>query len=397
MNSSRALIVGGGPAGTSAALGFLRAGWNVTLLEQRSESVPRVCGAFLNPEAVRHLAWLGLLDGLGKQGAPVASVRVTGPDGAEAVFPIGHGGFAGLAVARDVLEETLLKAVAAAGGEVHRGRRAGPRARTAAGWTVRARHGAAEEDFSGDALVLADGRFGGPPLPEKKPAEGWFGWNAAFDGVPQPPGALSLHFYFGGYVGLLTFADGTTNVCGLRKRRAGEAGDWDAVFKSALVRSPALAELLSAARRRTPWGGVGPLPFARSLRPSDGALLAGDAGAVADPFMGEGIGRALGAGPLIVEALESARASTLSQTYARLWRHRYRSRFWLGLAARTTLGSVVLFRAVKPLFGWPRAMNALTPLFHGAAAQFATMDVTDSHGRVPCSPSASSKATSSLR
>jgi hypothetical protein len=89
---------------------------------------------------------------------------------------------------------------------------------------------------------VADGRFstlsGRPPA---KTRAGWFGWNASFAGVDQPPGALSLHFGRRGYVGVLTFADGTTDVCGLVRQDLADRWSWEEVVRSALDEQPAPA------------------------------------------------------------------------------------------------------------------------------------------------------------
>ena len=110
------------------------------------------------------------------------------------------------------------------------------------------------------SLVVADGRFsslsGRHP---RKSRVGWFGWNASYAGVDQAAGALSLHFGRDGYVGLLTFGDGVTNVCGLVYSSGTGGVRGDDVLTAAVREQPALAELLRDAdevgrvsRRRAP-------------------------------------------------------------------------------------------------------------------------------------------------
>ena len=112
-----AVVIGGGPAGTSAALGLRRSGFEVTLLEQRKHWNGRVCGAFLNPEAVVHLEELGVLGMIMGAGAvPVQSAMLTAPSERTARVEIGQEGRSGLALPRKTLEETLLHAAQCAGG-----------------------------------------------------------------------------------------------------------------------------------------------------------------------------------------------------------------------------------------------------------------------------------------
>jgi 2-polyprenyl-6-methoxyphenol hydroxylase-like FAD-dependent oxidoreductase len=377
----RALIVGGGPAGCSAALALVARGVEVTLLEQNREWNGRVCGSFLNAEAAGHLRRLGLWeDALAAGAVRVSSTLVTTPAGSVSLVPTEDA----LAIPRKDLETMLLAAVRRAGGDVRLGTRATSYRRTGAGWTVnalrrddRAHDGAAEilkaapqrEELSCDLLCLADGRFS-LAAPAKKPGAGWFGWNALFDGAAQAPGGQSLHFYRGGYVGVVTYADGTSNVCGLFHQEAakGRRGV-EAVYEEAMERQPPLRGLLANARRIGEWRGVGPLPHGLRPRWPAGPLALGDVAAVGDPFMGEGIGRALGAGPLLADALDRGAGSpeALGRAYRRLWSRRYPARLRAGWAARTGLRSRALFPLlIEPLLRRPRLLAALTPLFHSS-------------------------------
>ncbi len=346
----KALVIGGGPAGLSSALGLLRSGFSVTVVEQRSEWQGRVCGAFLNPEAVGHLRWLNVLEEARASGAvPVTSATLTFPSGARRRISTTQQGETALALPRRELEEILTAAVRGAGGKVETG--------------VRAK--APSPTPPGELRVLADGRFSIGTAVEKKREAGWYGWNAAFQNVRQNAGDLSLHFYPGGYVGVLTFSDGQTNVCGLVHKRSGEPVSWEKIFEEALLRQPCFREALRGAQRTAEWRGVGPLLFSIRMRQSAGALLAGDAAAVGDPFMGEGIGRALGAGPLIFESLRSG-LTEAPGTYAVLWKRRYAARLKIGRAFRWLQERPSLFHpALRLLLRAPRVIDRVTPYFHG--------------------------------
>ncbi|GAA2306474.1 hypothetical protein GCM10010149_65340 [Nonomuraea roseoviolacea subsp. roseoviolacea] len=72
MNSSHALIVGGGIGGLATAIGLRRAGWRVTLLERAPAFQPLGSGITLAPNAVRALDALGLGAPLRARGWPRA-------------------------------------------------------------------------------------------------------------------------------------------------------------------------------------------------------------------------------------------------------------------------------------------------------------------------------------
>ena len=375
-----ALVVGGGPAGAAAALGLLRRGISVTLLEQRGEWTGRVCGAFLDAEAVRHLAWLGLTEAVrGRTAVPVEDVLVTSSGGASARLSLARRGLTGLALPRRSLEETLLEEVDCRGGDVRMGRRIVSFRRGNAGWIASAREtpsetGPRERELYAGLLVLADGRFSvGSPRPWTRSAGaapgGWYGWNVPFEGAAQRPGELSLHFYPGGYVGVLTFADGVSNVCGLRWRGEGDpASGWEDVFEDALSRQRGLARALSGGRRAGSWRGVGPLPFGRRTSRIGDPLRVGDAAAVGDPFMGEGIGRALASGPLLWMAVpeDSVSEDSIRSALDRMWRRNYSFRRATGSLLRRVLAHPsVMAPAMTLALAFPKAAERLLPIFNG--------------------------------
>src|SRR6185295_6338314 len=105
-----ALVVGGGPAGVSAALALRKEGFDVFLAEQRTHWTGRVCGAFLAPEAVGHLEKLGALDAVRAAGvAEVTSAEVTGPSGPASAVAIRVEGRTALTLPRRALEDALLE------------------------------------------------------------------------------------------------------------------------------------------------------------------------------------------------------------------------------------------------------------------------------------------------
>jgi 2-polyprenyl-6-methoxyphenol hydroxylase-like FAD-dependent oxidoreductase len=337
-----ALIVGAGPAGLSAALALSARGMGVTVFEQHQAPPPRVCGAFINPEGTRHLATLGVLDEVRRAGAvAVTTVAVVAPSGRNVDVSLGRGGVAGLAVTRPVLEQVLADNLARRGGVIAWGSRITAAARDDGGWCVDTRTGAATSQRRAPLLIAADGRFSS--LSGRQPTrgrQGWFGWNATWAGIGKPPGHLSLHFYRTGYVGVLVFGDGLANVCGLTRRDLGESASWEAVCDRALGEQAALAQLLRHAERISPFRGVGPLPFSAAMWSAGGPLLAGDAAAVGDPYMGEGISRALGTGPALLESLHDLSEisdATIRPLYARVWRRHYHPRLRMGTAARMVL------------------------------------------------------------
>src|SRR5919206_1914291 len=111
------LVVGGGPAGSVAALVLARGGARVALVDKARFPRDKACGDLVGPRGVQVLRDLDLrLPGA----RPVGDMIVVGPTGRKVRLPCqpgltypGHG----LAVPRAVLDQTLRQAAVAAGAE----------------------------------------------------------------------------------------------------------------------------------------------------------------------------------------------------------------------------------------------------------------------------------------
>ena len=116
------LVVGGGPAGSTAARLLAQLGWTVRLLDRARFPRPKPCGECLNPGAVAALERLGVLERvLALQPASLDGWTVSAERAvARGRFPHGAGG---LSLDRARLDAALLDAARAAGVEVVEGTR----------------------------------------------------------------------------------------------------------------------------------------------------------------------------------------------------------------------------------------------------------------------------------
>ncbi len=358
-----AIVVGGGPAGLSAAIGLLRLQIPTIVLDQRVKWLGRVCGSFMNPESVSHLQWLGVWDQCLTYDPPsVHSSKITHRNKIMSEARLVQDETPAIALPRKKLEEILHSQLRQEGGEFQTGARVLSVKQENNNWITRISTGA---EFQSDILIMADGRFSmNTRAPENTapPTKGWYGWNATFRGTDQTPGDMSLHLFSRGYVGVLTFSDGTTNVCGPVHLNENHSKDWNEVFRTALKENTVLKTQLSKGEQQSDWQGVGPLPFCQTIRKSQGAFLVGDAAAVGDPFMGEGIGRALGAGPMLHQALQTEEPLI---TYTALWQKAYERRLHMSHWLRKSLiRPLVLPLASQLLYRNPWFIKFAARRFH---------------------------------
>jgi len=142
------LIVGGGPAGSAAAITLARAGLAAELIERSEGPHDIVCGGFLGWDALAALERLGL-DPAALGARPIRRMRlVAAKRTLEAKLPRLAAG-----LSRRTLDEAMLSAAARAGAGVRRGDSV--RAADLAARRIRLGE---DEEIEADALVLATGK-----------------------------------------------------------------------------------------------------------------------------------------------------------------------------------------------------------------------------------------------
>ncbi len=289
------IVVGGGPAGTSAAITAAGEGWRVLLLERGRFPRHKVCGEFVSAESLALLKWLlrNAEEDLLQRSLPLAGSRLL-LDGRTVRVPINP---AAVSIARYDLDLALWTASQKAGvtalQEATLQRIEGERpfcVSTSAG------------DFLARAVINASGRWSNLKLADNHlNGSRWLGLKAHFHGDQEP--SVDLYFFDGGYCGVqpVRAPDGSTllNACALV--RPGVAATLEDVFRC----SPLLR---TRSRNWTPaFPAVSTFPvILRDPVPvSDNVFNAGDAAGFVDPFVGDGISLALRGGNLAAHTLSA--------------------------------------------------------------------------------------------
>ena len=156
-----AVIVGGGIAGTAAALALAREDWRVTLAEAAPELGEVGAGIQVSPNAAKVLRWLGVLDAVAERAfRPESAELRDGPTGTLAYrAPLGakataRWGAPYLTLHRADLLAILVEAAREAGAEIRTGARAGSYSLRSEGPAVRLE---GDAPLAGDLVVAADG------------------------------------------------------------------------------------------------------------------------------------------------------------------------------------------------------------------------------------------------
>src|SRR5271166_3522809 len=285
-------IIGGGPAGSSAAITAARTGAKVGLFEARDFPRHKVCGEFVSAES------LNLLAGLLQDTPGVASVFARAP--AIGLMRLLLGGRVievelsppGLSITRYDLDVLLWDAAQRAGAEVHSncevtgGDGAGP-------FTLQSSSGS----YSAKAVIIAAGRWSQfTPDRTLPPGPRWIGLKAHFR-EPKARPSTDLYFFENGYCGVQPVAADAVNACAMV--RSDRATSLEQVF----VLHPKLAERAAGWHALMQPVSTAPLVFREPQPVSDSMIFVGDAAAFIDPFSGDGISIALRSARVASECL----------------------------------------------------------------------------------------------
>jgi 2-polyprenyl-6-methoxyphenol hydroxylase-like FAD-dependent oxidoreductase len=316
---TQALVVGGGPAGTSTAIALAREGIDVMLVDRARFPRPKPCAEYLSPEASRILHAMGALAAVESTGAAqLAGVLVRAPNGAmiHGEFLSGHGYTPfrqrGLSVRREVLDKVLIDA-ARESVEVHEGARVtGLSRRSDGGYDATLSLAGDKQQVRASMVIGADGLHSTVASRLGLTRAGRWPRRLAlvshFEGITGIGELAEMHVEPDGFVGIADVGHGLTTVAlVVPATRARELSGRKEEFLDHWLRArPHLAPRFARARRVSPVQATGPFASHARRAWSDDALLVGDAADFFDPFTGEGIFAALRGGELAADAVAQA-------------------------------------------------------------------------------------------
>ena len=299
-----AIVVGGGPAGSTSAALLAADGWRVLLLDRARFPRRKPCAECINPAGVAALRRLGVLDRVMAAAPAMLHGWRLLSDGGPSFLGCFPAGVHGIALPRETLDGILLDHARAAGAEVRTGVKVTGLLRD--GGRVRGVVANGEE-IAARVVVGADGlrsivlrRLG---LLARSPRLRKLALTAHVRGIGHMGGCGRVQARGAGCVGVAEVGGGLANVTVVvPAAQAHQArGDTNAYFDAALRECG-----FAGATRTEDVLATGPFDWPVRRAIADGALLVGDAAGYYDPFTGQGIYRALRGAELAAETIGAA-------------------------------------------------------------------------------------------
>jgi 2-polyprenyl-6-methoxyphenol hydroxylase-like FAD-dependent oxidoreductase len=301
----KCLVIGAGPAGSAAAIQLARQGFDVTLVDRRSQIEQKICGECLSPPSRGLLQELGVWPQILDRGVQeLDGVTLVGPRGSRCSLNFEQE--KPFTVSRPILDHALVEAARDQGATIDFGTTIVQLEQRSSGFIARSQHG---KQYDFDFLIGADGRNSWVArelgmAPSKKHTLQHAAVMTHFSQPDRPLTGVEMHVTSWGYVGLNPLSQNLVNVIVvlspslLKSRLLGKGNSGLLDFLAEHVSGKYAPQTLRTRMRSAEsvssrvWT-VSPIAWSPKKIVQGRSALIGDSAGFVDPFTGEGLYHAL--------------------------------------------------------------------------------------------------------
>jgi flavin-dependent dehydrogenase len=308
-SSYDAVVVGGGPAGGTAAILLSRAGWRVAIVERSSFPRRKVCGEFMSATSLPLLFELGIDRAfLDCAGPPVHRIGLYAGDTVlDAAMPRSSGPVEGWgrALGREHLDLLLLDGARRAGAQTWQPWRAASVTRSGSRWVCGIEREGGRRELTAPVMIVAAGSWEGGPFALRGKgshhASDLLAFKAHFRDFDLADDLMPLLAFPGGYGGLVNTDDGRVSLsCCIRRdglhqcrRAAGHARAGEAVVLHIQRSCEGVRRAIGRAKLEGAWLAAGPIRPGVRNQYLHGVFMSGNIAGEAHPIVAEGISMAM--------------------------------------------------------------------------------------------------------
>jgi flavin-dependent dehydrogenase len=356
-----AIVIGAGPAGSTAALLLARAGWSIAIVEKSRFPRRKVCGEFISATSMPLLHELGVLAAFLHQAGPeirrvglfakAAALSAPMPQPANAIAERGR------ALGREHLDDLLLQAAQDVGANVWQPWKASELRRAGHDIVCTIETAKKFDELVAPLIIAAHGSWENGSLPTQaaaphRPAD-LLGFKAHFTNSDLPTDLMPLLAFPGGYGGMVNTDGGRVSLsCCIRRdtlRQCRSALSNPRAAEAALhhIQSSCtgVRHALKRATLDQAWLSAGPIRPGVRDRYADGVFRVGNCAGEAHPIVAEGISMAMQSAALLCRLLIAGKAA--GRTHADIG-SRYADEWEQLFAPRIRASSLFAMLAMSP-------------------------------------------------
>ncbi len=364
-------IIGGGPAGSSAALFLIEAGFNVCVIEKKKFPRETLCGEFLSHEVTGHLKRLDLYnDFLQLSPNIIRTVKFVNDNGKFAETDLN---FTAYGLSRGKFDDFLLDAVKNKSAEVFQPFEVKEILKTGGGFLIYADNKERSLEISADKIIAA---YGKQNILDKKLFRGFVNNQSSLNGIKfhidesffnnLDKSVIQIFCGSGIYCGINAVEENKVTVCFLENKNHDEIKSKERLknlINNNIQMRRLFKEGIEKVIDQSPLYGTGNIYFGKRELVQNGIFMIGDSAHVIAPLAGDGIGMAIENGWLIADVLHRQKILGLDEIQTQmLYESEWEKLFGKRIFAAKAIQNIILNNSLRKIgFGIIKYFPAFIP------------------------------------